>query len=138
MYLFIEPRLFGYLRFIFSSNHTPFKNKDLYLQETISTILTLQGSLLVVIHEDILHHLQDNNSTVVHILPSLLMYLRNKVLQSSLLMSVRSKFLRSSLLAFLQYGFLLSSLWNIFLRCLYVDVSTIIRPFLQSSLRRYL
>ena len=71
-----------------NNSHTPFSDEDQYLQETVSTALSLQGSLLVVIHEDILHNLHNNISTVVHVLLSLLMYLRNKVLRSSVLVSL--------------------------------------------------
>ena len=71
----------------------PFSGEDQYLHETISTILSLQTSLSVLIHEDILHHLHDEISTVVHVLLSLLTYLRNKILQSFLLTSLQSKFL---------------------------------------------
>ena len=59
----------------------PFDNEDQYLQETVSNTLFLQASLLVLIHEDILHHLHEDISTVVHVLPSILMYLWNKILQ---------------------------------------------------------
>ena len=75
---------------------TPFSDDDQYLHETVNTILSLQPSLMVFIHQDILHHLHDDSSTVVHILLSLLMYLRNDVIRSSLLSSLQSKFLRSS------------------------------------------
>ena len=66
----------------------------------------------MLIHEDILHHLQDDISKVVHVIFPLLMYLRYKILRSSLLMSLQSKFLRSSLLIiiYLQNRFLQSSI----------------------------
>ena len=98
----------------------------------------------MLIHEDILHHLHDDTSTVVHVLSSLLMYLRNKILQSSLLMSLWSKLLQSFLLLSLRTGFLQSSpltitsiqskpelgypltfLRKLFLQHLYKDIPTI-------------
>ena len=95
-----------------NNNHTYFNNEDQYLQET------------------------------------------NEVLGSSLLKSLQSKFLRSSLLPPLPYGFLQSSLlvslrsahvhisvlmtlWNLFLRCLYGDVSTIIRIQVKPEIHSY-
>ena len=74
--------------------HTPFSDDNHYLNKTINIILFLQPSLTVLIHEDILHHLHDDTSTIVHVLSSLLMYLRNKFVQSSLIMSLQSKFLQ--------------------------------------------
>ena len=58
-----------------NNDHIPFSNEDQYLQESLSTALSLQASLLVLIHEDILHYLHNDISTVVHVLLSLLMYL---------------------------------------------------------------
>ena len=61
---------------------------------------------------------------------SLLASLQYGLLQSSLLASLQHGFLQSSLLVSLQsntaHTFTLLSLWNIFLRCLYGNVSTII------------
>ena len=68
-----------------------FCDEDQYLYGTVCAILPLQTSLTMPIHEDILHHIQDDISKVVHAILSLLMYLRNKVLQLSLLMSLPSK-----------------------------------------------
>ena len=136
------------------NGHIPFSDEDQYIQETVSTTLSLQSSLLVLIHEVILHHLHDDISTIVHVLPSLLMYQQNKILRSSLLKSLQSKFLQLSVLASLQYGFLQSSLlvslrstpiqtstllslWNIFLRRLYNDVSTIIRVQVKPEIHSY-
>ena len=124
-----------------NSGHTPFNNENQYLQETISTTLSLQGSLLVVIHEDILKHLHNDISTVVHVLQSLLTYLRNKVLQSSLLTFLQNIFILLSVLIFLQstpvHTSTLSSLWNIFLRRLYEDVYTIICIQVKPKIHSY-
>ena len=57
------------------NGHTSFDNEDQYLQETVSTTLSLQASLLVFINKDILHHLHEDISTVVHVLLSILTYL---------------------------------------------------------------
>ena len=86
--------------------HTPFSDRDQYLHKTVSTILSLQTSLTVLINEDILHHLHDDIFTVVHVLSSLSIYLRNKILRSSLLTSLQRKFLQLSLLVSLQNSFL--------------------------------
>ena len=113
-----------------------------YLHKAVVTILYLQPSLPMSIHEDILRHLYKGIYMVVHLLLFLLASLRSKVLQSSLLLSLQSKFLQSSLRVSLQSGFLRSSpleslqnkflwsillvsLWNIFLRRLYKDISMI-------------
>ena len=105
----------------------------------------------MLIHEDNLHHLHNDTSTVVHVLLSLLMYLRSEILQSSLVVSLRNEILRSSLLKSLpsllvslrngvqqlslqlslQSTSVLASklmyLWNLFLQRLCKDISTIIR-----------
>ena len=73
--------------------NNPFSNKDQYLHGILSAILPLQTSLTMPIHENILHHIQDDISKFVHIISSLLMYQRNKILRSSLLTSPQSKFL---------------------------------------------
>ena len=113
-----------------------------YLHEAVITILCLQISLTVSVHDDILHHLYEGISTVVHLLSSLLAPLRSEILRSSLLTSLRNKFLRLSPLASLQSKFVLASplaslrsnfvlaspltsLWKIFLRCLYKDIPTV-------------
>ena len=99
---------------------------------------------MVLILEDILHHLHNDTSTVVHVLSSLLMYLRNEILRSSLFMSLQSKFQQLSLLVCLRKGFLqsspytitsiqskpelgskLTSLRKLFLQHLYKDIPTI-------------
>ena len=90
--------------------NNPFSDEDQYLHGIISAILPLQTSLTMLIHEDILYHIQDDFSKIVHVILSLLMYLQNKVLQSSLLTSLQSKFLRSCLLIYLRNGFLRSFL----------------------------
>ena len=67
--------------------------------------------------QDFLCHLYIGISTIVHLLLSLLVSLRNGVLQSSLLVSIRSTSVLVSPL---------TPLWNIFLQPLYKDISTII------------
>ena len=74
-----------------------------YLHKVVITILCLQPSLTVSVHKDILHHLYEGISTVIHLLSSLLASLRGEILQSSLLTSLRNKFRRLSLPV---------SLWN--------------------------
>ena len=86
------------------------------LHKGVSTVVSLQPSLLMSLQDHILCHLYKGNSMVVPLLSSLLASLRNKFLRSSLNASLRSEFLRSSLLA---------SLWNIFLRRLYGDISMV-------------
>ena len=103
------------------------------LYEGISTVvyllLSLQISLQVSIHEDILHYLYESISKIVHLLLFLLTSLRCEVIQTSLLVSLRSGILQSSLLTSLQSKFifisLLVCLWKLFLRCLYKNISTI-------------
>ena len=72
---------------------------------------------------------------------SLLRSLRSKFLQSSLLTSLQSKFLQSSLLVSLRsmhvHTSTLMSLWNLFLWCLYGDVSTIIRIQVKPKIHSY-
>ena len=51
--------------------HSPFNDDNPYLHKTINIILSLQPSLMVFIHEDILHHLHADTSTVLHVLLSL-------------------------------------------------------------------
>ena len=113
-----------------------------YLHKAVITILYIQPSLPVSVHEDILRHFYEGIYTVTHLLLSLLISLRSKILQSSLLTSLQNKLLQSSLLVSLQNivirssplaslqskflrSSLLASLWNIFLPCLYKDISTI-------------
>ena len=42
--------------------HTPFSDEDQYLHGTVSTILSLQPYLTVLIHENILHHFHNDTS----------------------------------------------------------------------------
>ena len=58
-----------------NNDHTHFDNEDQYLQGAVRTTLSLQASLLVFIHENILHHLHKDIFTVVHVLLSILMNL---------------------------------------------------------------
>ena len=64
-----------------------------HIHKAVITILCLQPSLTVSVHENVLHHLYKDISTVVHLLSSLLASLRTKILQSSLLTSLRNTFL---------------------------------------------
>ena len=100
-----------------------------YLLEVVITIVCLQLSLSVSLHDNILCHLYQGIYKVVSILSSLLSSLRSEFLRSSILTSVRNGFLRSSLLLSLRREFLqsslLTSLWNIFLRRLHKDIPTV-------------
>ena len=69
-------------------NNPLFSDDDQYLHGTVSAILPLQTSVTMPIDEDILHHIQDDISKVVHVISLLLMYLWNKILRSSLLTSL--------------------------------------------------
>ena len=51
-----------------------------YLHEAVITIVYLQSSLPVSLHEDILRHLYEGISTVVCLLLSLLTFLRSEFL----------------------------------------------------------
>ena len=97
-----------------------------YLHEAVITIVCLQVSLPVSLHNNILHHLYKGIYTVVCLLLSLLTSLRSELLQSSLLVSLRSEILQSSLFVFLRSKYLqspiLAFLWNIFLQRLYKDI----------------
>ena len=99
------------------------------LHKGISTVVSIQTSLLVSLQDDILHHLCKDNSASIFLHSSLLTSLRNEFLQSSLLTSLRNGFLQSSLPVSLRSEFLqsslLASLWNIFLRSLYRDISKV-------------
>ena len=128
--------------------YTPFSDDDQYLHKTVKTILSPQPSLTVLIHEDILHHLHNDTSTVVHVQLSLLVSLRNGIIQSSLLtslpsllVSLRNGVFQSSLLVSLRRNSVLASplmfLWNIFLRRLYEDISTIIRIKVKPETHSY-
>ena len=91
-----------------------------HLHEGVNMVLSLQPSLLVSRRDDILRHLYLGISTVVP-----LQHLRHLYrgvsmvvfLQLFLLVFLRSEFLQPSLL---------KSQWNIFLRLLYVGISTVI------------
>ena len=108
-----------------------------YLYKDISTdvhlLLSLQMSLQVSLHGDILRNLYGSISTIVHLLLSLFTSLICEVLRPSLRASLQSKFLPSSLLVSLRSGILQSSLltsllgflWNIFLQFLYKDIPTV-------------
>ena len=91
--------------------------------------MSLQPSLLVSLQGNILCHLCKGISTVMSLQSSLLALLRSGFLRSSLPASLKSEFLRSSLPVFLRSEFLrssiLASIWNIFLQCLYGDISTV-------------
>ena len=93
-----------------------------FLQSSPLTITSIQskpelGSPLTFLRKLFLQHLYEGISTIVQLLLSLLVCLRNGILQSSLLVSLRSTPVRTCIL---------SSLWNIFLQRLYKNVSTII------------
>ena len=84
----------------------------LCLYETVIAILCLHLSLTVYIHKDILYYLYKGISTVVYLLLSLLISLRNGSLRSSLLtflpylhVYIRNGVLQSSLLVFLRSNF---------------------------------
>ena len=99
-----------------------------HLHKNVSNIVSLQQYLPASIQDNILGHLYKDFSTVVSLLSSLPTSLRSRFLQSSLLASLRNKFLGLSLLVSLRSEFLRPSLfaylWNIFLWCLYRDIST--------------
>ena len=78
--------------------------KDIYT--VLYLLLSLQMSLQVSIHEDILGHLNGGISTIVHLQLFLLTSLRCEVLQPSLHTYLGSKFLQSSLLVSLRSGIL--------------------------------
>ena len=79
-----------------------------YLHKAIITILCLQPSLTVSVHDAILHHLYEGISTVVHLLSSLLAPLRSEILRSSPLVSLRRKFVLASPFASLRSNFILA------------------------------
>ena len=119
--------------------------------ELASTSTCLQGLFLKNLHNAIISilclcHLYKSIFTTVHLILSLLTSLRCEIIQPSLhvslwseillsffLVHLRSGILQSSLLASLRSGTLPSSLltsllvclWNICLRCLYKDSSTL-------------
>ena len=64
-----------------------------YLHKTVNTIVYLQPSVSVSLHDNILHHLYKGISMVVSLLSSLLTSLKSEFLRSSLLASLRSEFL---------------------------------------------
>ena len=126
-----------------------------YLHKAKTNFVSIQSSLPVSLHDDILHHFYEGISMVVSLLSSLLSSLRSELLQTSLPASLRSKILQSSLRTYLQNKFLqlyllvtlrsgvmrssllaslqskflqsslLASLWNIILRRLYKDIPTV-------------
>ena len=77
-------------------------------------------------------HLYEGISTIVHLLLSLLVSLRNEVLQSSLQSSLLVSLQSTSVLASP-----LTSIWNIFLRSLYEDIFTIIRIQVKPETHSY-
>ena len=78
--------------------------------------------------QDIPCHLYKGISTIVHMILSLLVSLQNGILQSSLLVSLRSDSILASQL---------TSLWNIFLRRLYKNISTVIRIQVKPETHSY-
>ena len=86
----------------------------LFSTETVITTLCLHISLMVYMYKDILYYSYEGIYTVVHLLLSLPVSLRRRILRPSLFMSLQSKFLQSSVLTSLWNGslrlFLLTSL----------------------------
>ena len=80
------------------------------ISKIVYLLLSLQMSLRVSLHEDILCHLYRGIFMTIHLLLSLLTSLRCKILQPSLCASLQSKFLQSSLPVSLRSGILQSSL----------------------------
>ena len=78
--------------------------------------------------QDIPYHLYEGISTIVHLLLSLLVSLRNGVQQSSLLVSLQSTSVLISPLM---------PIWNIILQRLYEDISTIIRIQVKPETNSY-
>ena len=56
-----------------------------YLQEVVTTILCLQPFVPMSVHRDTLRHLYEDIYTVIHLLLSLLTYLRSEIPRPSLL-----------------------------------------------------
>ena len=106
-------------------DHTSVNDEDQHTQED-KEILRL--SLLISLRDKSLRS-------------SLLVSLQYGLLQLSLLTSLRHRFLQSSLLVSLRsntvHTFTLLSLWNIFLRCLYENISTIIRIKVKPKIYSY-
>ena len=107
----------------------------MYLHKTVITILCLQLSLTVYVHEETPHLLYKGISTVVRLLSSLGASLRNGILQSSLLVSLQIKFPRPSLLVSLRNRITQSSLLTS-LRT-YISTRVSAENILTTSLQRY-